>query len=450
MPSQKILCPNCRTEISIDDVLTHQIEADIRKNFELEQQKKEAELRTKEAAVQKAKQEMLAAQAKLQETVAQKVTSQLAAEKAKMRTELRTDLKAELAKESETELKFLAEQLAEKEKKLDEARKQELEMRRQKAQLEEAKKAFELEKERQLEEERKKILEEASKKAEEAQQLKILEFSKKLEDAQKVNAELTRKLQQGSQQTQGEVLELELEELLRREFPLDEIVPVAKGKNGADIMQTVHDKYNRVCGTIIWELKNTQSWKDEFITKLKEDQRQAKAEVAVIVSVTLPKDVKLFTQRDGVWVVSHQAVVGVAMALRSSLQQVTTVKLASVGKNEKMEVLYTYLTSVEFKQKVESIVEAFTAMRTDLEKEKTVFAKMWAKREKEINRVISNTAGMYGDLEGMMGKALPRIEQLELGDGVEDEDSVVGGAGGLDSTVGSTDGFKKIEEKGLF
>ncbi|MBI4651682.1 DUF2130 domain-containing protein [Candidatus Desantisbacteria bacterium] len=269
--------------------------------------------------------------------------------------------------EKELEKKFLEEQLTEKENKLREATEKELQIRKEKNNLEEEKKNFEIEKQRQLNEERKKIFEEASKKATEEQRYVIAQLQKQLTDATQAKDDLARKLEQGSQQTQGEVLELKLEEILKTEFLYDEIVPVPKGVIGADIIQKVIDRSGRECGQIVWESKKTKAWSESWIQKLKDDQRAIKADLAVIVSAVLPEGVKGFVFRDGVWICDIKLSTALASALRVILESITRERTMSVGKNEKMEILYTYLTGVEFKQRVEAIVEGFTTMKAGLD-----------------------------------------------------------------------------------
>ncbi len=288
-------------------------------------------------------------------------------------------------------------------------------MRREKIQLEEDKRSFELEKIRQMEEAKRPIVEEATKKASDEQQYIIAQLKKQMTDATKAKDDLARKLEQGSQQAQGEVLEMALEELLKSEFPHDEIVPVPKGVSGADITRKVKDRSGRECGQIVWESKKTKAWSEGWIQKLKDNQRAIKADLAVIVSAVLPEDVKGFVFRDGVWICDIKLAVALATALRINLEYLTREKAMSGGKNEKMEVLYAYLTGVEFKQRVEAIVEAFSNMDEGLKKERMAYEKIWAERENQIKKVLTNTVGMYGDLSGLV--TLPQIKTLELGDG---------------------------------
>lgn len=407
---QKITCPRCGELISIDDVLTHQIEGKIKKSYEEKQKAKEIEFEQKAEALKKQAAEIDANRKNVDSIVAEKVTNQLSVEKVRLYKEA----KVEIEKEQEAKTALLEEQLKNKNEKLMEAQKNEIELRRDKDKLEEDKRTFELEKARQIDEMKKNIYEEAAKKAAEEQQYVIAQLNKKLTDAIKAKDEFARKLEQGSQQAQGEVLELALEEILKIEFPLDEIIPVPKGVSGADVIQKVFDRAGRACGQIVWEFKKTKAWSDGWIQKLKDDQRAIKADIAVIVSAALPEGVRGYVFREGIWICEIGLIVALAMALRMNLEAITREKAMSVGKNEKMEVLYNYLTGVEFKQRVEAILEAFSSMEEGLKKERMAYEKIWAEREKQLKRVMSSTIGMYGDLSGLI--ALPQIRLLELED----------------------------------
>lgn len=408
---QKIQCPKCGESISIDDVLTRQIEEKIKKDFEATQKIREQEFAQKSEELKKQATEIAESKINIESVVAEKVAGQLSAAKLKLFKEAR----AEAEKEQDAKTALLEEQLKNKDEKLTQATKNEVELRKEKIKLEEDKQSFELEKMRQMEEAKRAIVEEATKKAAEEQQYVIAQLKKQLTDATKAKDDLARKLEQGSQQTQGEVLELALEELLKAEFPHDEIVPVPKGVSGADIIQKVKDRSGRECGQIVWESKKTKAWSEGWIQKLKDDQRAIKAEVAVIVSVVLPEGVKGFVFRDGVWICDIKLAVALATALRINLESLTRERAMSVGKNEKMEVLYSYLTGVEFKQRIEAIVEAFSSMDEGLRKERMAYEKIWSEREKQIRKVMNNTIGMYGDLSGLV--TLPQIKRLELGKG---------------------------------
>jgi hypothetical protein len=267
--------------------------------------------------------------------------------------------------------------------------------------------------EKRIAEEEEKIRLDTRKRADEDHQLKDAEKDKKMTDMLKELEELKRKLQQGSQQTQGEALELMLEQILQREFPDDKIIEVKKGERGADITQVVVDKLGRECGAILWESKNAQ-WSDGWAKKLREDQRLSKADLAVLVSVNLPSDIEGFVYRDGVWITSPKLIVCLAFALRFDLVHVQHERLSAVGKNEKMEVLYQYLRSTEFRHRIEAIVEAFNNLQEDIEKEKRWFGLKWARQEKELRKIIDNTHGMYGELQAVTGRQLQEIKPLEL------------------------------------
>ena len=262
------------------------------------------------------------------------------------------------------------------------------------------------------------IRNEAKRKAEEEHQLKDTEKEKLINDLKKSLEDAQKKATQGSQQTQGESLELTLETKLRQEFPNDEISEVKKGVRGADITQLVVDKLNRKCGSILWESKNAK-WSDGWIEKLKEDQRQAKADLAVLVSVNLPEGINTFNFVRGVWICSWTSFVPLALALRFNLINIYFEKQNAVGVDEKMKVLYEYLTGNEFKHRVEGIVEAFGTLQDDIEREKRWFSSKWARQEKEIRKVIDHTHGMYGDLQGVTGRALPEIKSLEISENTD-------------------------------
>ena len=412
---QKIKCPKCGESISIDDVLTRQIEEKIKKDFEITQKIKEEELAKKSEDLKKQAAEIAENKKDIDSIVMKQVAGQIEKE----RSSLFNEAKMEAEKEQRAKTSLLEEQLKSKDEKLMQATNNEIELRKEKIKLEEDKQSCELEKMRQMEEAKKTIVEEATKKATEEQQYIIAQLKKQLTDATKAKDDLARKLEQGSQQTQGEVLELELEEILKIEFPQDEILPVPKGVKGADVIHKIIDRSGRLCGQIVWESKKTKAWSEGWIQKLKDDQRAIKADLAVIVSAVLPEGVKGFMFRDGVWICDIKLISALATSLRINLESVAHEKNMSVGKNEKMEILYTYLTGVEFKQRVEAIVEAFSSMDDGLKKERMAYEKLWAEREKQIRKVMNNTIGMYGDLSGLV--TLPQIKTLELGEGGGDK-----------------------------
>jgi hypothetical protein len=265
-----------------------------------------------------------------------------------------------------------------------------------------------------VDEERAKIRDDAKREAEEQNRLREAEKEKLIEDLRGQIDDLKRIAEKGSPQVRGEVMELELEDLLRDLFHDDAIDPVPVGAHGGDILHRVYDVSGQGCGLILWESKRTKNWSDAWLPKLRNDQRVAKAHVAVLTSEELPKGVVTFGCIDGVWVTNRLCVVGLAAALRHGMIEAARARRALEGRQNKVEFLYTYLAGSEFRQRIEGIVEAFMTLRDDLESEKRSMHRMWAKREKQLERAVSNTAGLYGDLSGILGPSLPQIADLGL------------------------------------
>ncbi|MEI6499013.1 MAG: DUF2130 domain-containing protein [bacterium] len=369
-----IICPKCKTSISVDEALEAQIFGQKEKEYE---DKLEIE-----------KKKMWA----------------IAQEKANEKIKLETD----------KETKYLKDELESKAKKLAAMQEAEIELRKKTNQLDEQMKSFELDKQRQLDLERAKIKEETAKTIADENRLKDAENTKRIQDAQKQIEDLKRRLEQGSQQMQGEVLELELEETLAREFPIDQFTSVPKGINGADIIQRVHNQSGCFCGSIAWESKRTKAWSEGWIQKLKDDQRAVKADLAIIISTILPEGMHYFGFKDGVYIATPATALNLGKIIRLNLIRLSNQKSLEEGRVEKKEVLYNYLCGSEFRNRVEAIVEASVGAREILEKEKRAFKSIWATREKQIERIEANMIGIYGDMQGIAGKSLPEIKSLEL------------------------------------
>jgi hypothetical protein len=255
----------------------------------------------------------------------------------------------------------------------------------------------------------------AEEKVGEEYELRLKEKEKIISDLNKQMKEGQKKAEQGSMKLQGEILELEIEDLLLRYFPEDEIIPVAPGKKGGDIIQTVKLNSGKIAGNILWETKRTKNWQTAWISKLKEDQRSIKAELAVIASEILPQNIKNFGIDNGIWITDIKYVLGLAAALREHLKSVASIRAANEGKEGKADLVFNYVTGTQFKQRVESILEAYIEMSGDIETEKRLMEKSWAKREKQIERFVKNVSGMCGDLQGL-GATLPNIKLLEATD----------------------------------
>ncbi|HZY82786.1 MAG TPA: DUF2130 domain-containing protein [Cyclobacteriaceae bacterium] len=285
---------------------------------------------------------------------------------------------------------------------------------REKASVELREKQLELDREKErLNILHKKHVTDSVEKARIEERMKLAEAQKKLDDQAKLINEMKRRAEQGSMQAQGEVQELALEDYLKHAFVRDQVEEVAKGKRGGDCVHHVKDAYGNLCGKILYESKRTKTFSNEWTSKLKEDMRLTQADVGVIVTEALPADMTHFGLRDGVWVCTFTEFKALATLFRESLCRVGEVRIAQENKGDKMQMLYNYLTSIEFRQRIEAIVESFQQMQDDLGKEKMQTYSRWARREKQILQVIENTAGLYGDVRGIAGNAVKEIDALE-------------------------------------
>lgn len=326
------------------------------------------------------------------------------------------------AKESfDAEKRLFQEELEKKEKKLEESRGIEIELRKQKLELEEEKKSFEVEKQRQLDEERGKIRLKVEMEMQQASRLKDKEKDKVIDDLKRALDDAQRKASQGSQQLQGEVQELDLEEALKQHFLFDTIEPVGKGVRGADIRQVVKTQLGNTCGIILWESKRTKAWANDWVTKLKDDLRSEKANIPVIVSSVLPEAAGSgIGLVEGVWVTNYSLYLVLAELLRGKLVEVAREKYVSQNKTGKADILYNYITSHEFSQQVEAIVEVYQDMQSQIAKERAAFEKLWKTREAQVHRLVGSTANIMGSLRGSVGSTLHSIKGLELLPELED------------------------------
>jgi hypothetical protein len=401
-----IVCPTCGTEIVVSETLTAQIGENLRKEFDAAARRKDNELA--------ARLEDLRAQEQKIELSRQSLEEQIANRVAEERTRLLQEATTKAHESVALEIGDLREQLQEARTKAAEAQQAELRVRKERRELEDEKREFELTVNRVLDEERTKIREQAVQQANEASELTMADKEKLIGDLRRQIDVLKRKSEQGSEQAQGEVMELELEDLLREQFPMDTFEPVPKGVHGGDVLQHVLDGSGVRCGTFLWESKRTKAWNDAWLSKLRDDQRAARAHAAVLLTAEMPKCFTTFGYMDGVWVTSRACVPGVASALRAGVIEVARTRRSLEGKQTKIEQLYHYLAGSEFRQRMEGVVEAYVTLKDDLDSEKRSVQRLWAKREKQLERAIANMAGMYGDLGGILGPSLPQIAHLEL------------------------------------
>ncbi len=375
--NDQIICPNCKKVVPLTEALTHRMREQLAQ--------KEQDLH-KDAEKWKEEQQKL----------------------------LDVQLTERIQKEMELRMRDAKNETDELKKKNALFQEQVLEMNRTMRQLKAHDEERAIEMEKKLAEEQEKIKETVKRQVEEANHLKMLEKDKKLDDVMRLNDELKRKLEQGSQQTQGEVLELEFEESLRRKFPHDEIQEVPKGISGADLVHIVKNNYGKIAGTIVWEFKRTKTWERDWVLKLKDDQRKINAEIAVIITQVLPKEIKGFGLHEGVWVGDFQSVLGLGEILRHELIKIAIVRSSVQNQNEKKDVLWRYLTSTQFNHKIQAIADVYHSMREDLETEKKLFKKKWAKQEMNIQKVTDSIFEMHGELESIIGKELQDIKGTEL------------------------------------
>ena len=404
-----ISCPHCEKSFPLAEGLSHHLIEQYEDEYEamLNKERVELEQRVSKEQERKSAKQYQTQLANLKEQLQESNDLQ---KKSKSQLELAKKKAAEQAREdADLQLTELKDELSNKDKKLVEFRAAEVQLRKEKKQIEEQKAELTLEVERKLEAERRTI----ELKINESFSLKEAELKKKITDAQKANEELTRKLEQGSQQLQGEVLELEVESLLQQSYPFDEIEPVKKGARGADVIQIVKLRSGGVCGKIVWETKRAENWSNNWIPKLKEDLQRVNGDIAVLVSTKFPAEVNDgIVQHEGVWLVRPELVSGLSAALRTVLIESQRQKAVSAGKGEQVEALFDYITSNQFAQRIRAVVENYETMRVDLEKEKSAMQRIWKKRETQIGRISDQMLAVCGELQGISANSLPMLESI--------------------------------------
>jgi len=417
MAEPTIKCPKCNQEIKLTESLAAPLVEATRNRFEQLLAQKDIDVIQRKKEIDLAEEKLVHAKQSLDDQVLLKVKDQLIKERTRIIDEETKKAKRAVATDlaqKEKELTELQTVIEINQEKLAEAQSAQANTIKKERELDDARREIELTVEKGIRDKLIETRERAKREAEESLKLNIAEKDQTISSMQSKIEDLMKKADQGSQQLQGEVQELDLEENLRREFSLDVIEPVPKGEFGGDVVQRVVSVSGQLCGMILWESKRTKNWSDGWLPKLREDQRAAKADIAVIVSQSLPKGLDTFQTIDGVCVTHPRLVLPVATLLRQSLIEVAQSRQAIQGQQAKSEMVYDYLTSPRFRQRIEAIVEAFSTMQADLEREKKVITKQWAKRDEQINRVMKSTVGMYGDLQGIVGKTLQEIESLEL------------------------------------
>ncbi|MBZ9988862.1 DUF2130 domain-containing protein [Mesorhizobium sp. BH1-1-5] len=408
-----ITCPSCKTDIKLNESLAGPLIAATREEYEQRIAQTNAAIAIREEELERQRHEVAVAKEGVESLVAEKVMVERAHIVADEARKARRLLSADL-EERDRKVAELEETLKARDDKLEQAQKQQAEYLTKQRALEDERREMTLTIERKVQEGLDAVRAKARSDAEDGLKMKIVEKEEQIAGMQRQIEDLKRRAEQGSQQLQGEALELELEGLISSRFPVDVIEPVAKGEFGGDVLQRVVGPAGQPCGAILWESKRTKNWSQGWLAKLRADQRAAKADIALLISEILPTGVETFDLVDGVYVAHPKCAIPIAVMLRQSLIELSNSRLVQVGQASKMELVYGYLTGPRFRQRIEAIVEKFSDMQDDLARERKATTRLWAKREAQIQGVIESTVGMYGDLQGIAGKVMQEIESLEV------------------------------------
>ena len=423
MSANHIKCPSCGNEFDVQDVLSADAEQKIKQQYEKQLQQSLAQINNEKRKLEEEQRVFEEKRKKENELFQQK----LQVEKQKMEAGIQQELRKSITADFEHKLTLLQQNARDNEEKLKMARQKEMEYLQKEEALKVKEEEIELQAKRAMQKERERLAEEIRKM--EAQkteareyeyQLKLKELEKQLDDQRKLAEEMKRKAEQGSMQLQGEAQELLLEEILKDHFPFDTIGEVGKGVEGADCIQVVRNHVGNDCGKIIFESKRTKAFNNGWIEKLKADMRNKQADVAILVTQAYPKEMTCFGEKDGVWICSFSEVLALTNALRHTIIRIAETKKAEENKGEKMQMLYGYLTGIEFRQQIETIVEGFLSMKNSISKERIQMEKIWKEREKQLERVLLSTSGMYGSIKGIAGASIGNIPLLE--DGIDEEE----------------------------
>lgn len=413
MSDPRIVCPNCSTPIRLTDTVVAPLIARTREQFERQFARKDAEFSKRESSIRK----MRDALAKTRKAIDAEIARKLRAERTSIakseEKKIRRALAGDLA-ERDRRLAELQRNLNANRSKLADAQKAQTEVMRKARELDDAKRELDLKVEEKVQASLAKVRSTAKAEAEDHLKTRVAEKETQIAGMQRQIEQLRRKAEQSSQQLQGQAREVEMEALLCQRFPGDLIEPVPVGVPGGDILHRVRGTAGQACGTMLWECKHTRTWSDRWLAKLRDDQRAVKAEIALIVSSALPNGVDSFGFIDNIWVTAPRFAAPLAMVLRQSLIDLAGTRLAADGRRTKMEMVYQYLTGPQFRQHIEAIIEKFCEMQADLDRERRATMRLWAKREAQLNGVISASTSFYGDLQGIAGRAMPEIESLDL------------------------------------
>lgn len=418
-PTQ-IHCPSCGTTIDVQDILAHQLEDEIKLKYEREALAEKQRIQEREKVLNQSLADFEEKKKRENELFQERLDKQLKEKQAEAELKIR----ARLQEEQSEQFKSMQQELNEQSEQLKELNRSKAEIARLTREREGLKEAAMAEAQLQLNQTLTTEKDKIRKSEEEKNELRIRELQKKLEDQMKLTEEMRRKQEQGSMQMQGEVQELAIEEWLMAHFPLDTIDEIKKGARGGDCIQVVHTRTKQNCGRIYYESKRTKDFQTGWIEKFKADMREKEADIGVLVTEAMPQSMDRVGQIDGVWVCTYEEFKGLAAVLRESVIQVSTALSSQENKGDKMVMLYDYLSSTTFRMQVEAIVEGFSSMKSALESEKRSMQRIWKEREKQIEKVITNTIDMYGSIKGIAGSAIQSVKALELPEAGFDEDEV--------------------------
>ncbi|MBS1646958.1 MAG: DUF2130 domain-containing protein [Bacteroidetes bacterium] len=403
MSNHQIKCPKCAHSFHVEEVLSSDIEARVRSRYAEEYNKERVALeQAKKDFEEKRQRENELFEEKRQkenELFKKKLDEKLAEEKAKQLKELQKKVEEETTQK----MTFIENESKEKDKKLKNLQEKEIEFLREKNKLQNDFDGLKTQLEKNFLEKQQEVISLAKKQEKEQSELQIKELQKQLDDQKKLTEEMKRKQDQGSMQLQGEVQELALEAALKESFPFDEIAEVGKGIRGADCIQTVRTNFGKPCGKIIYESKRTQAFSNDWIEKLKADMRAQNADIAVIVTQTMPKDMPQFGEKNGIWVCTYHEVKALASVLRNSILKVAQITQAQENKGDKMQLLYDYLTGNEFNEQWKAIREGFLIMKQSIDTERQAMGKLWKAREKQLEKILLSTSHISGSVEGIAG-----------------------------------------------
>ncbi len=411
MPND-IKCPGCGHRFAMEQAVAEEYKNELREKMLAFNKSKEEELqRRQEEFARQTQQQQLAFERKLTE------------EKKKMQEALEETIRRNVSADYENQLRILQQAGKDSEEKLRQARSKELEFLKKEQALQNKEAELEIQLQLTLQQERQLLAEQIRKQESEKNlvregglQMELRKLEKQLEDQKKLADEMRRKAEQGSMQLQGEVQELLLEDILKEQFPFDQVLEVGKGIEGADCIQVVRNTTGKECGKIIYESKRTRGWSNLWVEKLKSDMRTTGADMAILVTQTFPKDMERFGTRDGIWICSYAEVASVATVLRNAVMCVSDARKSEENKGDKMQMLYAFISGNEFRQQIEAIAESFQFLQNSVNKERIMMEKNWKEREKQLQKAFINTVHFYGSMKGILGASVGEIPLLEGGE----------------------------------